>query len=208
VQAIAGAHIERLGAGAGLVGDLGELGSIDQNFLVFVNNVPQGSNWRQYRARNRTDRRQLRREPHSVSATTFFTVYDQDGDAITQYDFWDNGAGGGHWSINGVAQGSNMEIIVNASQLSQVTYTPGAGPDTLYMRANDGTGWSAWTTGRRRRRTGLDACAHRCERGDQRDLRLQRPVHGERCRRRAGHGGTARRLRRLHLNEDRAAISI
>jgi hypothetical protein len=53
----------------------------------------------------------------SVAATTLFTVYDRDGDLITQYDFWDNGAGGGHWSINGVAQGSNVEIIVNASQL-------------------------------------------------------------------------------------------
>ena len=63
----------------------------------------------------------------SVAATTLFTVYDRDGDAITQYDFWDNGAGGGHWSINGVAQGSNVEIIVNASQLSQVTYTPAFG---------------------------------------------------------------------------------
>jgi autotransporter passenger strand-loop-strand repeat protein len=83
----------------------------------------------------------------SVAATTLFTVYDQDGDAITQYDFWDNGMGGGHWSINGVAQGSSVEIIVNASQLSQVTYTPGAGTDTLFVRANDGLLWSAWTMG-------------------------------------------------------------
>jgi hypothetical protein len=83
----------------------------------------------------------------SVAATTLFTVYDRDGDLITQYDFWDNGAGGGHWSINGVAQGSNVEIIVNASQLSQVTYTPGAGTDTLFVRANDGLLWSAWTAG-------------------------------------------------------------
>jgi hypothetical protein len=81
----------------------------------------------------------------SVAASTLFTVYDRDGDPITQYDFWDTGAGGGHWSINGNAQGSNMEIVVNASQLSQVTYTPGAGTDTLYVRANDGIQWSAWT---------------------------------------------------------------
>jgi hypothetical protein len=83
----------------------------------------------------------------SVAATTLFTATDADGDNLTQYDFWDNGAGGGHWSIDGVAQGSNVEIIVNASQLSQVTYTPGAGTDTLYLRANDGTQWSAWTPG-------------------------------------------------------------
>jgi hypothetical protein len=83
----------------------------------------------------------------SVAATALFTAADADGDPITKYDFWDNGAGGGHWSINGVAQGSNVEIIVNASQLSQVTYTPGAGTDTLFVRVNDGTQWSAWTPG-------------------------------------------------------------
>ena len=72
-----------------------------------------------------------------------FTATDADNDAITQYDFWDNGMGGGHWSINGQAQGSNMEIVVNASQLSQVTYTPGAGTDTLYVRVSDAQAVSA-----------------------------------------------------------------
>jgi hypothetical protein len=82
---------------------------------------------------------------HSTAASTLFTVYERDGTPITQYDFWDDGSGGGHWSINGVAKGSNQEIVVNASQLSQVTYTPGAGTDTLYVRANDGIQWGAWT---------------------------------------------------------------
>jgi hypothetical protein len=81
----------------------------------------------------------------SVAASSLFTVYDQDGDPITQYDFWDTGAGGGHWSINGQPQGSNQEIVVNASQLSQVTYTPGAGIDTLYMRVSDASGFGPWT---------------------------------------------------------------
>ena len=54
--------------------------------------------------------------------------------------------------------GKQREIIVNASQLSQVTYTPGAGTDTLFVRANDGIQWSAWTIGlhRHRHRAGLD----------------------------------------------------
>ena len=54
-----------------------------------------------------------------------------------------------------------MEIIVNASQLSQVTYTPGAGPDTLYVRANDGIAVERLDgrVHRHRRRAGLDACA-------------------------------------------------
>jgi hypothetical protein len=83
----------------------------------------------------------------SVAASTLFTATDADNDAIAQYDFWDNGMGGSHWSINGTPQGSNVEIIVNASQLSQVTYTPGAGTDTLFVRVNDGNQWSAWTPG-------------------------------------------------------------
>ena len=65
----------------------------------------------------------------------------------TQYDFWDNGAGGGHWSINGVPQASNQDILVNASQLSQVTYQAGSGTDTIYLRATDGLHFGAWTSG-------------------------------------------------------------
>jgi hypothetical protein len=63
------------------------------------------------------------------------------------YDFWDNGAGGGHWSVNGVAKGSNQEILVNASQISQVTYQAGAGTDTIFLRASDGLHFGAWTQG-------------------------------------------------------------
>jgi VCBS repeat-containing protein len=80
-----------------------------------------------------------------VAASTLFTAYERDGEPITHYDFWDNGSGGGHWSLNGMALASNQDNFVNAAQLSQVTYTPGAGTDTLWVRANDGIQYGAWS---------------------------------------------------------------
>ena len=90
--------------------------------------------------------RQHRRDPgQSLAASALFTVSDPDGDAITQYDFWDTGGGGGHFLVNGV-QPINTDIIVSASQLAQTTYQPGTGADTLWVRANDGMQWSAWSS--------------------------------------------------------------
>jgi hypothetical protein len=74
-----------------------------------------------------------------------FTAKDVDGDAITKYAFWDIGTGGAHLSLNGVAQGTNQEIDVTAAQLSQLSYQSGSGTDTLWVRANDGLQWSAWS---------------------------------------------------------------
>ena len=83
----------------------------------------------------------------STLATTLFTASDPDGDTITQYAFWDTG-GNGHWVVNGVAQAANTEIDVSAANLSQLSYVfgpTGSAPDTLYIRANDGFLWGAWT---------------------------------------------------------------
>src|SRR5205085_5537773 len=79
------------------------------------------------------------------AAATLFTASDPDGDAITQYDFWDTGGGGGHFVVNGVTQPTNGDIYVTASQLAQTAYQSGNGTDTLWVRANDGTQWSAWS---------------------------------------------------------------
>ena len=79
----------------------------------------------------------------TFAASNLFTASDADTDGITQYDFWDTGAGGGHWFIGNASQGSNQEILVNAAQLSQVTYHAGTGTETLYVRANDGLQWGA-----------------------------------------------------------------
>ncbi|HAR16968.1 MAG TPA: hypothetical protein DCS52_25130, partial [Bradyrhizobium sp.] len=56
--------------------------------------------------------------------------------------------GNGHWTVNGVAQAANTEIDVSAANLSQLSYVfgpTGSAPDTLYIRANDGFLWGAWT---------------------------------------------------------------
>jgi hypothetical protein len=81
----------------------------------------------------------------SFAAASLFNVTDADGDAMTKYAFWDTGAGSGHFVLNGVAQGTNQEIDVPAVQLAQLTYQSGSGTDTLWVRANDGTDWSAWS---------------------------------------------------------------
>ena len=82
---------------------------------------------------------------HTVAASTLFTASDADFDPIVQYDFWDTGAGGGHWIINGTNGMTNADNFVPAAQLSQVTYQSGAGTDTLYVRASDGTGFGPWS---------------------------------------------------------------
>ena len=78
----------------------------------------------------------------AVAASSLLTATDLDGDAITTYALKDTG--NGHFALNGVAQANNQEIDVTAAQLSQLTYQSTGGVDSLQVRANDGTTWSAW----------------------------------------------------------------
>jgi len=61
----------------------------------------------------------------SFAASTLFTASDPDGDAITQYHFWDAGGGGEHFVVNGATQPINQDICVSASQLAKTTYQSG-----------------------------------------------------------------------------------
>ena len=61
-----------------------------------------------------------------IRKSSLFTTSDSDGDTVTQYAFWNTGAGGGRFLIGGIAQATSHEIDVLASQLSQVTYQPGS----------------------------------------------------------------------------------
>src|SRR5207302_1760223 len=79
----------------------------------------------------------------SFAASSLFSVSDPDGDTIASYAFWDS-SGNGRFSVNGVNQGTNQEIIVTAAQLAQTSYQSGSGADLLWVRANDGTAWSPW----------------------------------------------------------------
>jgi len=82
----------------------------------------------------------------SVAAATLFSVTDADGDAVTQYQFFDSTAGNGHFTVNGVAQGVNVAIGVTAAQLADTAFQGGSatGSDTVWVRANDGMAWGAW----------------------------------------------------------------
>jgi hypothetical protein len=82
----------------------------------------------------------------TVQASTLFSVTDADNDTITQYQFYDGGAGGGQFRVNGVGQASGASITVNAANLASTTYAAGAtqGSETLWVRVNDGIAWSEW----------------------------------------------------------------
>jgi hypothetical protein len=81
----------------------------------------------------------------NFTVSSLFTASDPFGDAITQYDFWDTGSGGGHFVLNGVTLGANQDNIVTAAQEAQLTYVSGSGMDTLWVRVGDGSQWSPWS---------------------------------------------------------------
>jgi hypothetical protein len=81
----------------------------------------------------------------SFTAASLFGVSDVDGDSISKYAFWNSGTGSGHFTLNGVLEGTNQEIDVTAGQLSQLSYQSGSGADTLWVRANDGMSWGNWS---------------------------------------------------------------
>src|SRR5258707_11665775 len=79
----------------------------------------------------------------SFAASSLFTASDPDGDTLTKYEFYD-ATGSGHFAVGGVAQGAATVIDVTAAQLATTSYVTGSASDQLYVRANDGTLWSAW----------------------------------------------------------------
>ena len=65
---------------------------------------------------------------------------------LTQYDFWDTGAGGGHFVLNGSPLGGKPgHNIVTAPQEAQLTSVSGSGTDTLWVRVGAGGQWSSWS---------------------------------------------------------------
>src|SRR5258708_7242988 len=79
----------------------------------------------------------------SVGASNLFTASDPDGGTLTKYEFYD-ATGSGHFTVGATAQLAATIIDVTAAQLSTTSYLAGAATDQLYVRANDGTAWSAW----------------------------------------------------------------
>ncbi len=83
------------------------------------------------------------RRNQSFAASSLFAGSVASGDTITEYALWD-AEGNGHWLVNGVAQGTNVEIDISAAQLAQTAYVAGSGTDHLWARAYDGVIWGAW----------------------------------------------------------------
>ena len=80
----------------------------------------------------------------TAASSMISSVLDQDRDTITQYAFFDSGAGGGHFLLNGILQAAGQWIVVNAAGLAALSYVGGgvAASETLYVAASDGKAWS------------------------------------------------------------------
>jgi YD repeat-containing protein len=81
-----------------------------------------------------------------VAASTLFTATDSADDPITWYQISDDGAGGGHFVLNGTPQYSQFEV--SQQQLSQLTYVAGnaGATDNIQVSVFDGAIWSTPTT--------------------------------------------------------------
>jgi hypothetical protein len=74
---------------------------------------------------------------------------DANGDPATQYQFWDDGtasSSGYFWTPSNAHNPANTAITAAASDLNNVWVRGGqtGGSETMYVRAFDGTDWSAW----------------------------------------------------------------
>jgi hypothetical protein len=92
---------------------------------------------------------------HTLSAAewtkvvNWTTTSDADGDAITQYQFWDGNSAANSsyfWTPENSHWAAGVAIDVNAADLANVWIQGGTAPgtDTMYVRAFDGSAWSAW----------------------------------------------------------------
>ncbi len=80
---------------------------------------------------------------------SWVTYSDAENSAATQYEFWDSGtaADSGYFYTPGNAQhAANTSITVAASDLANVWVRGGqtGGTETMWVRAFDGSDWSAW----------------------------------------------------------------
>jgi hypothetical protein len=80
----------------------------------------------------------------TLAASALATAADPDGDAVTQYQFYDFGAGGGHLVLNDIPIATGQLVTLTAAQFAQTTYAAGVATDALVVRASDGFLWSSF----------------------------------------------------------------
>jgi hypothetical protein len=73
------------------------------------------------------------------------SVFDSTGRTVTEYAFFDSGADGGYFMLNGVKEADGKWFTLTAAQLAQLQYVAGAsaGSETISVEAYDGAQWSA-----------------------------------------------------------------
>jgi hypothetical protein len=80
---------------------------------------------------------------------SWISYSDAQGNPATQYQFWDGGTGassGYFWTPDNAHHAAGTNITVAAADLANVWVRGGAadGSETMWVRALDGTDWSAW----------------------------------------------------------------
>ncbi len=80
---------------------------------------------------------------------SWISYSDANGNPATQYEFWDSGAAsnsGYFWTPNNAHHAAGAAISVAAADLASTWVRGGTtgGSDTMWVRAFDGTDWSAW----------------------------------------------------------------
>src|SRR5262245_47847096 len=80
---------------------------------------------------------------------SWLSYSDADGNAATKYQFWDGGtdaSSGYFWTPSNAHNPAGTAIEIAASDLSSVWVRGGSvgGSETMYVRAFDGSDWSAW----------------------------------------------------------------
>jgi hypothetical protein len=80
---------------------------------------------------------------------TWLSYSDADGNPAVQYEFWDGGVAansGYFWTNDNAHHAADTSIIVPAAELSNVWVRSGSAPgsEQMFVRAFDGTAWSAW----------------------------------------------------------------
>ena len=120
-----------------------------------------GQVWSSYAALNATTNVSVNHVPvatiadHSVHTNEWSKVAgwlsysDADGNAATQYQFWDGGTGsssGYFWTPDNAHQPAGTAITVSATDIGNVWVRGGqvGGSDTMWVRAFDGKDWGAW----------------------------------------------------------------
>jgi hypothetical protein len=136
-----------------VVFDVGTLGGTDTLYAQLLQSNGQVTGWKTFTVTAPPDQPPTvavadiaaTTRKQTFAASSLFTATDPDGDTISKYAFWDSGAGGAYFLLNGVPQATKQEIDVTAAQLAQTTYQSGLGADTLTVRAYDGSQWSSWS---------------------------------------------------------------